>query len=108
MRHGLRVSFALSEFATAAALITFAACSIIFYMTRHATEPAVACVPKETTVVNHYITVPAPIVRVRVVVSKPDTPVVTIVPKLEPIPQSKVWDNDNLPHESDPPRFLNP
>jgi len=97
MRHGLRFSFALSEFTTAAALITVAACTVGYFMKRPAPQPAPV-----TTVVNHYITVPAPQVRVRVVIPKPpELPKtsVQIIPS-----QPKVWDNDNLPHASDPPK----
>ena|ERR1700675_2137584 len=104
MRHGLRFSVALSEFATAAALITAAACGVSYFYVKHSTEPSAACAVKpEPTVINHYITVPAPIVRVRVVVPKPEpTPKTDMF--IEP-EKEKVWDNDNLPHADDPPTF---
>src|SRR5271156_1669324 len=89
MRHGLRFSFALSEFTTAAALITVAACGVGYFM-KHPERVEVR-IP-EPTVVNHYITVPAPQVRVRVVIPKPPE-----LPKtnVQFIPsQPKVWDND--------------
>ena len=105
MRHGLRFSVALSEFATAAALITIAACSVSYFYVRHSTDQHAnaACVVKETVIENHYITVPAPIVRVRVVVPKPEPQPKTDM-FIEPEKQ-KVWDNDNLPSASEPPTF---
>jgi len=100
MRHGLRFSFALSEFATAAALITVAACTVGYFM-KHPERVEIR-IP-EPTVVNHYITVPAPQVRIRVVVPQ----AISVEPKkemqVEPLPQPKVWDNDNLPSASSPP-----
>jgi len=101
---GLRIDFALSEFTTAAAFLTLAVCLVGFFM-RHVAPPAPACVAKETVVENHYITVPAPIVHVRVVVPKPDPPVirVPVEGELPAVPPTgKVWDNDNIPHASDP------
>jgi len=99
---GLRIDFALSEFTTAAAFLTLAVCLMGFFM-RHVAPPVPACVTKETVVENHYITVPAPIVRVRVIVPKLDPPVIRVPIDPTTLPQPpKVWDNDNIPHASDP------
>lgn len=108
MNHGFRIHFALSEFATAAALITFAACGVSYFYVKNTNEQVQeierqACrTPKEPVVVNHYITVPAPIVRVRVIVPKQDPPVLRM-PLDGGFPaQPQVWDNDNLPSASTP------
>src|SRR5271170_1879739 len=101
---GLRIDFALSEFTTAAAFLTLAVCLMGFFM-RHVAPPVPACVTKETVVENHYITVPAPIVRVRVIVPKPDPPVLRVPMSMSPdgTAAPKVWDNDNIPSATDPP-----
>jgi hypothetical protein len=108
MRHGFRIHLALSEFATAALLITVAAYGVSYFYTKrmveqHAAEAA-ACATREPVIVNHYITVPAPKVHVRVVVPPPTV----IEPQTTPESlkeQPKVWDNDNLPSASAPPVF---
>lgn len=105
MRHGFRISIALSEFATAAALITIAACAVSYFYTKPA---AVVPVKEEPTVINHYITVPAPQVHLRIVVPPPPKQQpepktdMWIEPEKQP-PVPKVWDNDNIPSASDPP-----
>lgn len=95
------VSFQFSEFTLAAVLIAIVAIAVSFSMKRPVTPP---CVQKETVVENHYITVPAPIVHVRVIVPKQDPPVlrVPVEGELPAVPSGKVWDNDNIPHATDP------
>jgi hypothetical protein len=104
MRHGFQISFAFSEFATAALLVTVAACGVSYFYTKNTQDQhtAAACSVKETVVENHYITVPAPVVHVKVVVPKPEPPKPAVVPQSE---KPKVWDNDNLPHADDEPDF---
>ena len=96
------ITFRFSEFTIAAVLIAVVACAVSFSMKRPVAAP---CVTKETVVENHYITVPAPIVRVRVVVPKPDPPVLRVPMSMSPdgTAAPKVWDNDNIPSATDPP-----
>jgi len=100
MKPGFSISFTLSEFTLAAVLIAIVAIAVGF-LHRAVPQPTAACVTKETVVENHYITVPAPIVRVRVIVPKPEPPVLR-VPIEGNTPKPQVWDNDNIPRASDP------
>jgi hypothetical protein len=100
MKPGFQISFTLSEFTLAAVLIAIVVIAVGFFH-RAVPQPTAACVTKETVVENHYITVPAPIVRVRVIVPKQDPPVLR-VPIEGETPKPQVWDNDNIPHASDP------
>jgi hypothetical protein len=107
MRHGFRASVALSEFATAAALITIAACAVSYFYTKSHTGES--CPAKEPTITidqTYFIPVPAPHVHIKVVVPKPEPQPKTDI-QLEPESekQPKVWDNDNIPHADDPPVF---
>ena len=97
------INFHLSEFTAAALLITIAVVGLGYFA--HRPAPVAPCITKETVVENHYITVPAPIVRVRVIVPKPDAPVLRVPMSMSPdgTAAPKVWDNDNLPSSTDPP-----
>jgi hypothetical protein len=108
---GFQFSVALSEFATAAALITIAACAVSYFYTKPPV-PVDRAVQAEPTVINHYITVPAPQVHLKIVVSPPPKPEpepktgMWIEPgAAQPKTQPKVWDNDNMPSAQDPPLF---
>jgi hypothetical protein len=104
MKPGFQISFTLSEFTLAAVLIAIVVTAVGFFH-RAVPQPTAACVTKETVVENHYITVPAPIVRVRVIVPKQDPPVLRVPMSMSPdgTAAPKVWDNDNLPSAVDPP-----
>src|SRR5271168_2583044 len=101
MKPGFSISFSLSDFTLAAILITVVACVVGYF---HRPVPA-TYIQKETVVENHYITVPAPIVRVRVIVPKPEPSVLRVPMSMSPdgTAAPKVWDNDNLPAATDPP-----
>ena len=108
MRHGLRVSVSLSEFATAAALITIAACAVSYFYTKHEATVA-SCAPKEPTITieqTYFIPVPAPHVHVKVVVPKPEPQPKTDIQVEPEALKPKVWDNDNIPRASDPMTFM--